>query len=46
MDFDRYVTAVWVRYGLIGIVVIVLLAAGLALLFHVDVATWLGLPKG
>lgn len=36
--FDRYVSAVWSRYGLVGVVVVVVLAAGLAWWFGVDVA--------
>lgn len=41
--FDRWVGALWSRYGLGGVVVVVLLLAALAWWFGVDVA---GLVRG
>lgn len=35
--FDRYLSALWSRNGLLGIVVVVLLVAALCWLFKVDV---------
>lgn len=39
--FDRYVSAVWKRYGMVGIVIVIVMGTGLALLFRIPVAQWL-----
>lgn len=39
--FDKYLSAVWVRYGLIGVVVIIALLAALAWFFQIDVKSYL-----
>ena len=39
--FDKYLSAVWVRYGLLGVVIIVLLLAALAWFFQIDVKSYL-----
>lgn len=36
--FDRYVAAIWSRYGLLGFVIIVAVLAFLAWFFQIDVA--------
>lgn len=42
--YDKYLGAVWVRYGLVGVLVVLVVLAGLAWVFGVDVAGLLGLP--
>lgn len=39
--FDKYLSAIWRRYGMVGIVIVVTMGAGLAILFQLPVAQWL-----
>lgn len=39
--FDKYLSAIWRRYGMVGIVIVVTMGAGLAILFRIPVSDWL-----